>query len=56
MREVSFRFRVRESESDTDAIEMAANYFCGGDNYQVVDQLEPEVRDIPYDELEAAKA
>lgn len=55
VREVNFRLIVRESESDQDAIELAVNYFCGGDNYQIVDQAEPSVRILSDGELEAAK-
>ena len=45
--EVTIRFRVRQAEDSHDAVEMAVNYFCGGDNYMQVEQMEPEVMELP---------
>jgi hypothetical protein len=57
IRIVSLRFQVLKSESSQDAVEMATNYFCGGDNYREVTQLAPEVVEMEYEEeSEAAKA
>lgn len=47
MHEVILRFRVREAPNREEAVEMAVNYFCGGDNYQFVEQMEPEVTELP---------
>lgn len=46
MHEVNFRFTVQGSDTEQEAIEMAADYFCGGDFYQQVTQHEPEAHEV----------
>lgn len=46
MHEVIFRFKVRGSDDRQEAVEMAASYFCGGDFYRQVTQMEPEVTEL----------
>lgn len=49
MKEVMFRFRVN-SNDDHAAVEMACDYFCGGDFAGLVTQMEPEVMELRNDE------
>lgn len=52
-----FRFTVQGSDTDQEAVEMATNYFCGGDFSAQVTQHEAEVREIrPISESAATEA
>lgn len=55
MYEVIFKFRVEGSDTEDEAVEMATDYFCGGDFYRQVTQMEPEVTELR-SESEADKA
>lgn len=51
--EVAIRLQVVDKDGDMenqDAVDTAVSYFCGGDFYDIVTQLEPEVTELRYDE------
>jgi hypothetical protein len=57
MHEVVFRLRVQGSDNEQEAVDMATDYFCGGDYYRQVTQMETEVIEVrSVQESEATEA
>lgn len=46
MHEVVFRFTVRGSDNEEEAMDMACDYFCGGDYAGLVTQHDAEVKEL----------
>lgn len=58
MHEVTFKFTVKSSDNDQEAVDMATDYFCGGDYAGLVTEHEVRVKELHgvQDESEATEA